>query len=139
MDIVPIVPSDHVILSKGGFQDTLKEAPKISGEEDKIVTIGISPTFLTPAMDIFIEEVKFLKIALFNEFKEKPDFDTAKTYLETGEYFWNAGMFVSSLKTLREELKTHSPEIYAYFDKLNEAFLMNQSYLKFMFQSEGLN
>lgn len=54
-------------------------------------------------------------------FKEKPNRETAETYLKSGEYFWNAGMFVSTISTLVNEFEKHAPEMYRYFHQLKDA------------------
>ncbi|MDH5580811.1 MAG: sugar phosphate nucleotidyltransferase, partial [Bdellovibrionales bacterium] len=55
------------------------------------------------------------------EFKEKPDFQTAKSYLASGEFYWNAGMFMAPIKVLMSEFKKCSPELYQYVDKIQES------------------
>lgn len=119
-DLVAIVPADHVILNQKGFKETLSDAAVAARKEEKIVTIGITPTFPHTGYGYIKkgqEEDDFFEV---DSFKEKPDFDTAKTYLESGNYLWNAGMFVSSIKTLMNEIEAHAPEIYCYFKKLKE-------------------
>jgi mannose-1-phosphate guanylyltransferase len=51
-------------------------------------------------------------------FVEKPNFEKAKEYLATGEYFWNAGMFMASLSTYKREFQKHSPEMFSFYEEL---------------------
>ncbi len=120
-DVCAIVPSDHVILNESGFRDVIKDAHLYASREDKIVTIGIPPTFPHTGYG-YIHRGTEIDSNVYNvtEFKEKPNFDKAKEYLATGEYYWNAGMFVASIKTLTKEFKEHAPEIFEHFEALRE-------------------
>lgn len=120
-DIVAIVPSDHVILNEEGFRATVAKAASVAAEKGSIVTIGIKPNFPHTGYGYIhrADEVAG-DVYQVSEFKEKPDRETAEKYVATGEYFWNAGMFVASLKTLKEEFKVCSPETFAPYDELKE-------------------
>ncbi len=118
-DVVAIVPADHVILNHDGFRQTLDRAQKLASANQKIVTIGVKPTFPQTGYGYILQGDSIEKDAyIVSEFKEKPDFDTAKDYVASGKYFWNAGMFMAPIKILLEELKQHSPEIYKHCDAL---------------------
>ncbi len=122
-DVVCIVPADHVILNHKGFREVLTQASQVALNDKKIVTIGIVPTFPHTGYG-YIQKGESLSTECFavKQFKEKPDFNTAKTYLSTGEYYWNAGMFVSSIGTLLSEFEKTSPEIFKFFDKLKNNY-----------------
>lgn len=121
-DVLAIVPSDHVILNEGGFRETLKRAAETALKEASIVTIGIKPNFPHTGYG-YIHRGSEITNEIFSvqQFKEKPDRKTAETYVATGEYFWNAGMFVSSLKTLKEEFEKCSPETFKFYGDLKSA------------------
>lgn len=121
-DVVAIVPSDHVILNEEGFRSTLKRAAETALKEGSIVTIGIKPNFPHTGYG-YIHRGEEITSDIFSvqQFKEKPDRSTAETYVSTGEYFWNAGMFVASLKTLKEEFGTCSPETFKFYEELKGA------------------
>lgn len=120
-DVVAILPSDHIILNREGFQNTLKIAFDLSVRMNSIVTIGIKPHFphtgfgYIKAKDV-IEKDSF-KV---ESFKEKPDFETAKSYVESGNYYWNGGMFVGQISTLLEEFRTYCPDYLTELDALKE-------------------
>ncbi len=118
-DVVTIVPSDHVILNENGFRSVLSDAAKVAREQKMIVTIGIPPTFPHTGFGYIHRGEEILsqtyKVA---QFVEKPNHETALEYLKTGEYYWNAGMFVSSIGVLLEEFEKHSPEVYEHFSAL---------------------
>ena len=100
-DVVMIVPSDHVIFNHGEFQKTLLRSTEIAKKESAIVTVGIVPTFPQTGYGHIRRGTQdkskhFFKV---DSFVEKPDLETAKKYLSSGEYYWNAGIFIGMIKT----------------------------------------
>ncbi len=121
-DVVAIVPADHVILNRGGFVKVLDGAIKKASELQKIVTIGITPTiphtgygYIKKGDEVESEGLNFFTV---DGFREKPDLKTAAAYLSSGEYLWNAGMFVAPIGVLLKEFKVHAPDIYHYYKDL---------------------
>jgi len=117
--IVAIVPSDHVILNHKGFQNTMKKAADFASHKQTIVTIGITPHFPHTGFG-YIEKGELVQGEAFKvmRFKEKPHFELAKEYIKSGNYLWNAGMFVAPIKVLLEEFKTHAPKMFEHFAEL---------------------
>jgi mannose-1-phosphate guanylyltransferase len=117
-DVVAIVPSDHVILNSKGFREVIAEASAVAGEEAGIVTIGIRPTFPHTGYG-YIQSGESLGAAYsVKAFKEKPSFDTAKEYIASGDYYWNAGMFVAKLGVLKQEFQTSAAVMFKHFSPL---------------------
>jgi mannose-1-phosphate guanylyltransferase len=121
-DLMAIVPSDHIILNKKGFQQTLSSAFELARKNNKIVTIGIKPNFPHTGYG-YIRKGSSVGLSCYDvsQFVEKPDFETAKSYLKSGEYYWNGGMFVTSMGTLKNEFKEHAPDMYEYYQSLVDA------------------
>ena len=119
--VMVITPSDAYIKDTPAFTRVLAEAVKAAEEQDKLVTVGITPTF--PATGYgYIKFEKSQEPALsVLEFKEKPDEETAKAYLATGQYAWNSGMFIWKASTILEKFKTLIPDIYADLEKIGDA------------------
>jgi len=121
--VMAVLPADHVIPEEKKFQQVLSDAFDLAGRGQAIITIGIKPT--EPATGygyIRVGEalpppqgVKGYKTAFYRaeQFVEKPLFDKALEYLNSGQYRWNAGMFVWSFVTITEGLQKHQPEMYA--------------------------
>jgi len=121
--VMAVLPADHVIPEEKKFQQVLSDAFDLAGRGRAIVTIGIQPT--EPATGygyIRVGEalpppagVKKYKSAFYRaeQFVEKPYFDRALEYVNSGQYRWNAGMFVWSFVTITEGLQKHQPEMYA--------------------------
>ena len=118
-DVVAIVPSDHVILNHNGFRDTIKKAAEFSVGLSKIVIIGIKPNFPNTGFG-YIHRGEEIRDGSFNvkAFKEKPDTETAKNYVASGEYFWNAGMFVGTIERLLKEFESCAPEMFSHYEDL---------------------
>ena len=121
--VMAVLPADHVIPEEKKFQQVLADAFDLASRGQAIVTIGIKPT--EPATGygyISVGEalpapqgVKSYKTNFFRaeQFVEKPSFDKALEYLNSGRYRWNAGMFIWSFVTITEGLQKHQPEMYA--------------------------
>ncbi|MCF4970648.1 mannose-1-phosphate guanylyltransferase [Nostoc sp. CMAA1605] len=114
--IIGFFPSDHWIADQQAFKRTLDAATQLAASTPAIVTLGIKPTFPSTGYG-YIEQGE--KIGSFNElpayhvnrFTEKPDRETAQTFLSTGQFSWNSGMFVFRAGVVLKELYTHAPEI----------------------------
>ena len=104
--ILLVLPADHLILRKDAFQDAVSQAVALAAE-GKIVTFGIEPQHPETGYG-YIEQGDGSSVL---SFCEKPDLQTAKSYLDQGNYFWNSGMFAFSIKTFREEMERFAPEM----------------------------
>lgn len=121
--VMAVLPADHVIPEEKKFQQVLSDCFDLASRGQAIITIGIKPT--EPATGygyIRVGEplpppqgVKGYKTAFFRaeQFVEKPDFDRALEYVNSGQYRWNAGMFIWSFVTVTEGLQKHQPDMYA--------------------------
>jgi mannose-1-phosphate guanylyltransferase len=111
--VFAVLPSDHVILKEDAYVSRLKEAFDYASNNEAIVTLGIQPTrpdtgygyIETAASSLSNQEETVLKVT---SFKEKPNKDVAQQYLDAGCYYWNAGMFVWSVKTILKAYEKHA-------------------------------
>ncbi len=117
-DIILVVPSDHLINNSELFRKTVDEAQKLA-KEGYIVTIGVKPTNAGTGFGYIKKGQKMENGYKVDCFKEKPDLKTAQEYLESGDYYWNSGIFVFSASTFMETLKEYAPEIYEVTQKFN--------------------
>jgi mannose-1-phosphate guanylyltransferase len=121
--VMAVLPADHVIPDEKKFQQVLSDCFDLASRGMAIVTIGIKPT--EPATGygyIHVGEplpppqgLKPYKTTFFRagRFVEKPNLEKAVEYLNSGDYRWNAGMFIWSFVTVTEGLQKHQPEMYA--------------------------
>jgi mannose-1-phosphate guanylyltransferase len=123
MGVMAVLPADHVIPDEKKFQQVLADSFDVASRGQAIVTIGIKPT--EPATGYGYIHVgnelpapdgaKKYKTTFFRaeKFVEKPHFDKALEYLNSGQYRWNAGMFIWSFVTITNGLEKHQPEMFA--------------------------
>ena len=115
--VFAILTADQVMGDIERFQATLRSGLQLAAENDILVTIGIQPTFPATGFgyiesgDMYAEkEAVVFRIA--KKFVEKPDVERAAAYLETGQFFWNAGMFIWSVASLEKAFKKHASASY---------------------------
>lgn len=124
--IIGSFAADHVISGQTLFQDAIAEAV-IAADAGYIATIGIMPT--EPAVGFgYIHTGATLGIEgaphtlAVDSFVEKPDAETARSYVASGQYLWNAGMFIARADRLLEELGRSQPALLAGILELAEAW-----------------
>lgn len=115
-----VTPSDHAIFGQERFEKDIEQALAITSKHDCIVTIGVRPT--TPNIKYgyiqFAEEPALPKANNLHKivtFTEKPPLEMARQFIATGEFFWNAGIFIWRLSTLRKAFRTYLPNIAKSF------------------------
>ena len=113
-----MLPADAVIHDAAGLRATLETAFSVAEANPVLATIGITASF--PATGYgYIQQAdelgEYAGRPVFNvkRFVEKPDLETAQSYLESGDYFWNAGMFVWSVASIVAELERSTPSLWA--------------------------
>jgi mannose-1-phosphate guanylyltransferase len=121
--VMAVLPADHVITEEKKFQQTLGDCFDLAARGQAIVTIGIKPTepatgygyirvgeALPPAHGAKATKTVFHRA---EQFVEKPPFERALEYVNSGQYRWNAGMFIWGFVTITEGLQKHQPEMFA--------------------------
>lgn len=120
--IMCVFPSDHFIKDQSEFVRVLQEAIYVAETEDKLITLGITPQFPSTGYGYIKYDMKDTGVAKqVLEFKEKPDEQTARLYVESGEYAWNSGMFIWKASTILKNFEIYLPEVYACLVKMGEA------------------
>lgn len=113
-EVVVILPADHRIEDEGAFRRTLESAERITREGDRVMTLGVQPVrpdtgYGYLELGPLLERGSDLRQVL--RYKEKPDQATAERFVESGDYLWNAGIFLFRVGRLLELLQVHQPEI----------------------------
>jgi mannose-1-phosphate guanylyltransferase len=124
--------SDHTVTDEEEFVRVMYAATKTASEGDNLLTVGITPSYVTSAFGYIkvaekIDDLgKDLPLMKVDSFTEKPDKETAKKFIATGKYYWNANMYVWSATALKNAFKKHKQNLYEkteHLDSLNsEAF-----------------
>jgi mannose-1-phosphate guanylyltransferase len=113
-----VAPSDHLVMDRTAFAQTVQLAVQQARSTDCLVTLGIVPSWPDTGYGYiqFGEAVgDHARIRPVRTFTEKPDIDTARRFLESGEFLWNAGIFIWSLNSISKAYVKHLPEMDALF------------------------
>ena len=113
-----VAPSDHWIEDENAFMTDVQACFDAAQREDILMTLGIVPTFPNTGYGyIEAENLNASPIAPVKQFREKPDYETAKTFVEAGNFMWNAGIFIWSVKSVLKAFETHLPVMHALFSE----------------------
>jgi mannose-1-phosphate guanylyltransferase len=120
---VASIHADHYIRDTDGFVDCFRLTEEVCKSEKRIVLVGVEPDYPATCFG-YIQKGDLLKEEPFvynvHSFKEKPDFELAKSYVESGNYLWNCGYFVASINTFVSSMQQYAPELHrAYQELLN--------------------
>ena len=122
-----LLPADHVIRNVGAMRNELKDCAELAAKSDSIITIGVNPTSASTGYG-YIKcgeqmpdgtDTKFFKSL---GFKEKPNIETAQRFITDGNYRWNSGMFIWSIKTINEAFHKYTPGLESMAERLSEAY-----------------
>jgi len=122
---IVVAPSDHLILKEEEFLNKVQQALNFSAENVALLTLGIQPTRPDTGYgyiqynDAQLNTHGVRKVVAF---KEKPSLAKAQEYLESGEYLWNAGIFIWSAKAIQQAFAKYAPEIDQLFASGNAAY-----------------
>ena len=112
--VMCIFAADAYIRDEAEYTRVMKEAVRAVEETDALVTIGIHPTFPSTGYGYIRSVEEAGKVwRKVEEFVEKPDLETAKSYLASGSYAWNSGMFVWKASTILHYFEELLPDVYA--------------------------
>lgn len=139
---IVVAPSDHIILKEDVFVKVVSEALQVVSNKDWLMTIGIKPNRPDTGYGyIQYEESKGVNniddISKVKTFTEKPNLELAKSFLESGDFLWNAGIFIWSLKSIQKAFNEYLPEVNSLFaagiekyNTENEKEFINETYSK---------
>lgn len=120
-----IAPSDHLILDNIAFQETCKKAIEFVENKNALITLGIKPTYPNTGYGYVQHEAEAVQDNVYKvkTFTEKPNLELAKTFLLSGDFLWNAGIFIWKVSTIIKNFEIHQSDIYELFatdkEKLN--------------------
>jgi len=125
--ITVVAPSDHLILDDFAFKDAIHSCYKKAAGENCLMTLGITPT----RPDTGYGYIQFkdpdkkepdIKIKKVKTFTEKPDLDMAKSLLQSGDFLWNSGIFIRSVKSIIQAFEEYSPQLASSFSEGTEVY-----------------
>ena len=115
-----VTPADHLILNEDDFRAIIAECLEFAADRGVLMTVGIKPTrpdtgygYIQVSDDKPISKVKC--------FTEKPDIELARVFLQSGEFYWNSGIFVWKVRSIVEAFEKYLPEHHALFSGVMRA------------------
>ncbi len=119
-----VLTADHIIRDDDLFRNTVEDSLRAALDSDILMTIGMQPTFPSTGFGYIEAGDAYPREGgtAFNRalrFVEKPDEATAETYIASGNYYWNSGMFIWSVRALEEAFRAHRPPLYELVQRLS--------------------
>lgn len=118
---IVVSPADHIVIDTTEFDRIIKQGLEFVEKDNSILTLGIMPNrpetgygYIKAGDDISVNVP-----AKVEEFKEKPDLQTATEYIKAGGYYWNAGIFFWNIDTIMNAFREYTPDIAGIFDRLD--------------------
>jgi mannose-1-phosphate guanylyltransferase len=122
-----VAPADHLILEQENFLASCREALSFANHFNALVTLGINPTYPNTGYGYIQHDAVEASPSVYKvkTFTEKPNLELAKTFLSSGDFLWNSGIFIWKLSGITKAFRKYLPEMYDLFageaDKLNTA------------------
>lgn len=129
--VIVVTPSDHLILRENQFLDVIKKAVDQATADEKLITLGIKPTRPETGYGYIQYHTEKSKPAgaqaavwqagfakKVKTFTEKPELSLAKKFLESGDFVWNAGIFIWSVQSIVKAIQLHLPEMAEVFEEI---------------------
>ncbi len=119
-----VSPSDQMVLDTEEFKKSALEALNFASNTKALVTLGIKPTYPNTGYGYIQHEIMSVANNIYKvkTFTEKPDLDLAKTFLASGDFLWNAGIFIWQVQTIINAFEQLQPEMYELFASEQEHF-----------------
>ena len=124
---IVVSPSDHIVTNSNEFTRVILSALSFTGETDSIVTLGMKPTrpetgYGYIQADLRTPSARNKEIFRVDQFKEKPNLETATKYLQDKSFYWNAGIFVMSAATIVNAFRVYQPGIAKIFESMRSIY-----------------
>lgn len=119
--VITVAPSDHTIANQAQFIESIKQAMTAAAENECLVTLGIKPNRPDTGYGYIQYENETLssdgQIHKVKTFTEKPNIELAKSFIQSGDFLWNAGIFIWSVKAIDQAFEKFLPEIHEIFSQ----------------------
>jgi mannose-1-phosphate guanylyltransferase len=120
--VMIIAPSDHWIENEPQFIDNIETAFEFCQQNDVLMTLGIQPSSPNTGYGYIQYENNETEIKKVKQFTEKPNIENAKKFIDSGDYLWNAGIFIWSVKSILKAFESSLPEMYSLFCEANNVY-----------------
>ena len=118
---IVVAPSDHLIIKEDEFLRSVKQGLEFVTANDALLTLGILPSRpetgygYIQSIEKEVPKYEHLALRMVKTFTEKPDLELARVFLNSGDFYWNAGIFFWSLKTIMNSFEAYLPEVHTLF------------------------
>ena len=127
--IMIVAPSDHWIEDETTFSNNVQQAFDFCSKNDALMTLGIQPTFPNTGYGyIEFDKTTTNDIKSVKQFREKPDYETAKEFIAQGNFLWNAGIFMWSVKSVVAAFQNNQPVLFELFKSGLSKYNTDQEY-----------
>ncbi len=125
--VIAVTPADHLIVKEEEFCDVIQNCFDFAEGNDALITLGIKPDRPETGYGYIQADRKkpvkgFGNLLKVKTFTEKPDIDLAKVFIESGDFYWNSGIFIWNIKSILKAFETHMPDMYNVFDEGRDMF-----------------
>ncbi len=119
-----VAPADHLILDSVTFENTCQKAIHFVENNTALLTLGIKPTYPNTGYGYIQREAEPAGNDIYKvkTFTEKPNLELAKTFLLSGDFLWNAGIFIWKVSAIIDSFETYQPEMYEIFSAEKEKY-----------------
>ena len=120
---IVVTPSDHIVINIQEFQRVISDCMSFTQDSDAIVTLGMKPTrpetgYGYIQADLSMPSLRNKQIFRVDNFREKPDLETAEQYIKKNNYFWNAGIFIWNVGTIVNAFRVYQPRMARIFENM---------------------
>ena len=137
---VVVLPSDQLIDDHEAFSGLIKDAFSLAAKDDYLITLGVKPTWACSSYG-YIEKGEAIDSASKSQahqvlrFREKPATELAEKFLKSGDFSWNAGIFIWSVAGFSTNLQQHAPQLAEYFTAISQDSLSSEAECLAKFES----
>lgn len=125
--VIAVTPADHLIVKEEKFCNVISECLDFAGSNDALLTIGIKPDRPETGYG-YIQANRnkpakgFEDLMKVKTFTEKPDLELAKVFIQSGDFYWNSGIFIWNLNSILNAFRKYLPDMYGAFDEGNKLY-----------------
>jgi mannose-1-phosphate guanylyltransferase len=125
--VIAVTPADHLIVKEEEFCEVIQNCFDFARGNDALITLGIKPDRPETGYGYIQADQKkpvkgYNNLVKVKTFTEKPDIDLAKKFMESGDFYWNSGIFIWNIKSILKAFEKHMSEMYTVFDEGRELF-----------------
>jgi len=125
--VIAVTPSDHLIIKEDKLVEVIKKSFEFAEKNDALLTLGIKPDRPETGYGYIQADKKkpvkgFTNLLKVKTFTEKPDIELARVFLESGDFYWNSGIFIWNIRSIIAAFEKHLPEMFSAFEEGKEYY-----------------